>query len=49
VQRAVHLLKTTEASVDEIAGRVGYTDGVTLRTLLRRQLHAGVKQIRTAG
>jgi transcriptional regulator GlxA family with amidase domain len=49
VERAVHLLKTTGASVDEIAERVGYADGVTLRTLLRRRLHAGVKQIRAAG
>jgi transcriptional regulator GlxA family with amidase domain len=48
VERAVHLLKTTGASVDEIAARVGYADGVTLRTLLRRRLHAGVKQIRAS-
>jgi transcriptional regulator GlxA family with amidase domain len=46
VERAVHLLKTTGASVDEIAARVGYAEGVTLRTLLRRHLHAGVRQIR---
>ncbi len=46
VERAVHLLKTTRASVDDIAARVGYADGVTLRTLLRRRLHAGVKEIR---
>ena len=49
VERAVHLLKTTPASVDEIATRVGYSDGVTLRTLLRRRLHQGVKEIRGAG
>jgi transcriptional regulator GlxA family with amidase domain len=48
VERAVHLLKTTGASVDEIAERVGYADGVTLRTLLRQRLHAGVKQIRAS-
>jgi transcriptional regulator GlxA family with amidase domain len=48
VERAVHLLKTTGATVDEIAERVGYVDGVTLRTLLRRRLHAGVKQIRVS-
>src|SRR5262245_47423345 len=49
VERAVHLLKTTRASVDDIAARVGYADGVTLRTLLRRRLHAGVKAIRAPG
>ena len=49
VERAVHLLKTTRASVDEIAARVGYGGGVTLRTLLRRRLHAGVKQLRVSG
>jgi transcriptional regulator GlxA family with amidase domain len=46
VERSVHLLKTTRASVDEIAERVGYADGVTLRTLLRRHLGHGVKEIR---
>jgi transcriptional regulator GlxA family with amidase domain len=46
VERAVHLLKTTRASVDEIASRVGYADGVTLRSLLRRRLQAGVREIR---
>jgi len=46
VERAVHLLKTTAESVDEIAGRVGYADGVTLRTLLRRHLGYGIKEIR---
>jgi transcriptional regulator GlxA family with amidase domain len=50
VERAVHLLKTGSASVDEVAARVGYTDGATLRTLLRRQLNLGIKEIRkTAG
>ncbi len=46
VERAVHLLKTGNASVDEIAARVGYADGATLRVLLRRELNLGVKEIR---
>src|SRR5271170_6553732 len=46
VERAVHLLKTTDQSVDAIAGRVGYGDGVTLRNLLRRRLGAGIKELR---
>lgn len=46
VERAVHLLKTRSVSVDEVAAKVGYADGSTLRNLLRRRLHAGVKEIR---
>lgn len=48
VERAVHLLKTGHHSVDEIAERVGYADGVTLRTLLRRHLGYGIREIRRA-
>lgn len=46
VERAVHLLKTSNATVEEVAERVGYNDGTTLRVLLRRQLQRGVKEIR---
>ena len=47
IERAVHLLRTGSASVDEVAARVGYADGATLRTLLRRTLDIGVREIRT--
>jgi len=48
IERAVHLLKTGNASVDEIAARVGYADGTTLRTLLRRRLNLGIREIRSS-
>ena len=49
VERAVHLLRTGRSSVDEIARRVGYADGATLRVLLRRRLDLGIKEIRKGG
>jgi transcriptional regulator GlxA family with amidase domain len=48
VERAVHLLMTENASVDEVAARVGYADGATLRALLRRRLGVGLREIRRA-
>ncbi len=41
IERAVHLLRTSSASVDQIAAQIGYADDVTLRTLLRRKWSAG--------
>jgi transcriptional regulator GlxA family with amidase domain len=46
VERAVHLLKTTDQNIERIAALVGYADGVTLRTLLRRRLGRGVRELR---
>ena len=46
IERAVHLLETSEASVDQIAAQVGYTGGVTLRALLRQKLGRSVRDIR---
>ncbi|MGO4304295.1 GlxA family transcriptional regulator [Cupriavidus sp. RAF12] len=48
IERAVHLLKTSSNSVDRIADMVGYADGVTLRTLLRRRLGKGIREIKRA-
>jgi transcriptional regulator GlxA family with amidase domain len=46
VERAVHLLKTSGKTPDEIAPLVGYADGVTLRALLRQKLGRGVRELR---
>jgi transcriptional regulator GlxA family with amidase domain len=46
VERAVHLLRTSDRTLDEIASLVGYADSVTLRTLLRRRLGRSVREIR---
>lgn len=46
VERAVHLLQTTSQDVETVAASVGYADGATLRTLLRRKVGRGVRELR---
>jgi len=47
IERAVHLLRTSNDDVERIAAAVGYADGVILRNLLRRKLGRGVRDIRS--
>lgn len=46
LERAIHLLRVSKDSVDSIASSVGYEDGSTLRSLLRRKMHTGVRELR---
>jgi transcriptional regulator GlxA family with amidase domain len=48
VEVAVHRLRTTKESIEEIASAVGYGDGVTLRTLLRKKTGRGIRELREA-
>jgi transcriptional regulator GlxA family with amidase domain len=48
VEMAVHRLRTTKDSIDQIASAVGYADGVTLRTLLRKKTGRGIRELRDA-
>jgi transcriptional regulator GlxA family with amidase domain len=49
VELAIHRLRTTRESVDEIAEAVGYGDAATLRALLRKRTGRGLRELRTPG
>ncbi|HEY8090051.1 MAG TPA: helix-turn-helix domain-containing protein, partial [Polyangiaceae bacterium] len=44
VEMAIFRLRTTKDSIEQIAAAVGYGDGVTLRTLLRRKTGRGIRE-----
>lgn len=46
IEVAIYRLRTTTESIDEIASAVGYGDGVTLRTLLRKKTGRGIRELR---
>ncbi|MEN8443994.1 MAG: helix-turn-helix domain-containing protein [Cyanobacteria bacterium J06555_13] len=46
IEQAIYRLQTTDKSVEEIAEAVGYLDGVTLRTLLRKKTGYGIRELR---
>jgi len=48
VERAQSLLHGSGLDLEAIAAEVGYVDGATLRTLLRRRLGRGVRDLRAA-
>jgi transcriptional regulator GlxA family with amidase domain len=47
VERAQSLIHGSGLDIEAIAAEVGYEDGATLRTLLRRRLGRGVRELRS--
>jgi transcriptional regulator GlxA family with amidase domain len=48
VEVATHLLRSTNNDIESVAAKVGYRDGTTLRTLLRKKLGRGVRELRAS-
>ena len=46
VDKALQRLRAGRSSLEEIAAEVGYSDAVTLRTLLRRKTGRGLRELR---
>jgi transcriptional regulator GlxA family with amidase domain len=46
IERAVHLVRTSRLDIEAIAAEVGYAGGATLRSLLRKRLGKGVRELR---
>ena len=46
IERAQSLIRGSALDIESIATEVGYDDGATLRTLLRRRLGRGVRELR---
>lgn len=46
VEVATHLLRSTSDDIEKVAAKVGYRDGTTLRTLLRKKIGRGVRELR---
>ncbi|WP_416564984.1 GlxA family transcriptional regulator [Nocardia testacea] len=49
LERAAHLLRTTPLTVDTVAAKVGYLNGGTLRSLVRRRRGMSMAEFRVAG
>lgn len=48
LERATHLLHNTTLTIDAVAGRVGYLNAGTLRTLFRRRRGQTIAEVRSA-
>lgn len=46
VERAVHLLETGRASIDDVAAQVGYADASAFRRVLRRETGQSARDVR---